>query len=584
MEVSVLEYIYPEEEQRFFTNREHTLALLGLSRDLLEQGVRKHLVLSGFRRVGKTVALKEFLRRTLLEGQHGAGREEAHYCIMYIDLPRLARTPEAFSVQYLGYLLYWIGNDSGTEHRFQSRVENLLDPAAQLAAAGRLGYPVFTEHVIRLHQELQKEKPAQHLLLEMAFNAPEVYAQASGQRVMLMLDEFPEILALNNYAQIKDVLALFRAVLQSQSRVVYVVAGSMIGLMERIFLDADTPLFVHFQLETVGPFGREDCDALARKRLALLADPVPGNILASVYQVTRGHPFYIYATCLRVIENVSLLHKSLTPETVQEAFTLETLGSAGRIYSLCRYVLEQSLQGVRGETMPQAILQVLAQEPAGMSLSEISSRLKRPSGAIRQVMTWLADVDLIEQRDDKTYSYRDPVLQIWVAYYYSGLQLTGLPSPKILANLVAELMEKYERVANELGLAKESQVRELLQAFDGQEVDGKLFGSDGIIKLPVFERVAPYLSPDGHVQVDAFAQERISGTGERWAVEIKRRGRLSGRKEMEKLAVNAHTLAARPWLISKAGFTQEALDFAHQEGMLVSSQAELEKLAKAIND
>ena len=61
----MLDYIYPEEEQRFFTNREHTLAVLGLSRDLLSQGVRKHLALSGFRRVGKTVVLKEFLRRNL---------------------------------------------------------------------------------------------------------------------------------------------------------------------------------------------------------------------------------------------------------------------------------------------------------------------------------------------------------------------------------------------------------------------------------------------------------------------------------------------------------------------------------------
>src|SRR4030042_267957 len=217
----MLDYIYPEEEQRFFTNREHTLAVLGLSRDLLAQGVRKHLALSGFRRVGKTVVLKEFLRRSLQPGSADDCR------LVYMDLPRLAFTPEAFADQ--------------------------------------------------------------HLLLELAFNAPEMYAQASGQRVMLILDEFPEILALNNYPQIRDVLALFRAVLQGQSRVVYVVAGSMIGLMERIFLDAASPLFVHFQLEAIGPFGREDCDALARKRFSMLADPVPVDVLAAVDQVTRGH-------------------------------------------------------------------------------------------------------------------------------------------------------------------------------------------------------------------------------------------------------------------------------------------------------
>jgi predicted transcriptional regulator len=227
--------------------------------------------------------------------------------------------------------------------------------------------------------------------------------------------------------------------------------------------------------------------------------------------------------------------------------------------------------------MPQAVLQVLAQEPAGMTLTEIAARLKRPSGGIRQVLTWLTNVDLVEQREDKTYGYRDPVLQVWVAYYYSGLQLTGMPNQKVLTNLVAELMEKYERVANELGMAKESQVRELLQAFDGQEVDGRLFGVDGLVKLPTFERVTPYLSPDGQVQVDSLAENH-----ERWAVEIKWRGRLSGKKELERLAANALSLSAKPWFISKMGFTQEALEFARHSSIMLSSQADLEVLAKLV--
>jgi len=573
----MLDYFYPEEEQRIFTNRDHTLAVLGLSRDLLGQGVRKHLALTGSRCVGKTVVLKEFLRRHLETNRGGDCR------LAYMDMPRLALTPEGFAVQYVGYLLYWLAGD------LHQRVESFFDAPAQLAAAGQMGsagHPAtaFSEHVVRLHQELQKEKPVQHLLLELAFNTPEVYAQATGKRVIVILDEFPEILALDNYPQIHDVLALFRAVLQAQSRVVYVVVGSIIGLMERIFLDAASPLFVHFQLETIGPFGREDCDALARKRFLLAlgttsADPVPGDVLEAIYKVTRGHPFYIYATAMRVIENISLLNKPLSPVTVQEAFTLETLGSTGRIYSLCRYVLEQSLQGVRGETMPQAVLQVLAQHPAGMTLTEIAARLKRPSGAIRKVLTWLADVDLLEQREDKTYSYCDPVLQIWVAYYYSGLQLTGMPSQKVLSNLVAELMDKYERVANELGLAKESQVCELLQALNGQEVDGRLFGVEGLVKLPIFERVTPYISPNGQVWVDSLAENH-----ERWAVEIKRRGRLSGRKELEKLAANARSLSAKPWFISKMGFTQEAMEFARHNGMMLSSQADLETLAKLVRD
>ncbi len=568
----MLDYIYPEEEQHFFTDREHILALLMLGRDLLTQGVRKHLALSGFRRVGKTVVMKEFLRRSLLQEP-----VDTEVRVAYLDMPRLSRTPETFSVQYLGYLLYWFTDDGS------GRVENYLNPTTQLTAVGHLGFSPLTDFFTYFYRELEKEKPDQHLLLEMAFNAPEVFAKASGQRVLVMIDEFPEILALNNYPQVRDILALFRAVLQTQSRVAYVVAGSMISLMERIFLEAESPLFVHFQMESIGPFGKENCAALARKRLKMIADPVPPDVLAAIYQVTRGHPFYIYATCMRVIENVTLLQKQLTPETVQEAFTLETLGSTGRIYHLCRYILEQSLKDVRGDTMPKAILQVLAQEPGGMSLTEISGRLKRPSGAIRQVLSWLSDVDLIEQHDNKTYLYRDAVLQVWVAYYYAGLQLTGLPNQKVLRNLVAELMERYERVANELGFAKESQVRELLHQFDGQIVDGAWFGLSGEMQLPIFERVMPYISADGQIEIDALAEG-----SECWAVEVKWHGRLSGRKELEKLAASvdwlpADDLSARAWFISKTGFTPDALDFARRAGMMVSDGHRIEQLIRNLD-
>jgi hypothetical protein len=453
----MLDYIYPEEEQRFFTDREHHLALLALSKDLLAQGVRKHLTLSGFRRVGKTVILKEFLRRHLAEERDGPT------AVIYLDLPRLAFTPEAFATQYIGSILYWLLEQDDTQTGpgrlvgTGGKIEPYFDPAFQLTAVGRWGNKALSEYLYIFNQELQKEKPNQHLLLEMAFNWPETWAQALDRHVLLILDEFPEILSLNNYPQIESIVALFRAVLQSQSRVCYVVAGSMIHLMERIFLRADSPLFVHFQLETVGAFGRDDSYDLTRKRLASVEPVVPSEVLAAVYQVTRGHPFYIYATTMRVLEMASLLHKPVSPQTVQEAFVLETLGTTGRIYNLCRYVLEDSLQRARGETMPQAVLQVLARETEGLSLTRLARALKRPSGGIRQVLNWLMEVDLVQQRADKTYVFRDPVLQLWVAYYYAGLELTGMPRQKMLDQLVADLMERYQQATTELGIAKESQ-------------------------------------------------------------------------------------------------------------------------------
>jgi hypothetical protein len=229
--------------------------------------------------------------------------------------------------------------------------------------------------------------------------------------------------------------------------------------------------------------------------------------------------------------------------------------------------------------MPQAILQVLAREVEGMSLTRVAQILKRPSGAIRQVLNWLMEVDLVEQREDKTYVFCDPVLQLWVAYYYTGLELTGMPRQKVLDQLVAELMEKYQRVTAELGLAKESQVRELLQHFAGQEVEGDLLGLPGSVHLPTFRRVAPYRSEDGQIEVDALAEG-----DERWAVEIKWRGKIAGEKELQKLARVAQALSARPWFISKAGFTPEAVEYARQEGIMYSSRDAIEALARIVRD
>jgi hypothetical protein len=145
-------------------------------------------------------------------------------------------------------------------------------------------------------------------------------------------------------------------------------------------------------------------------------------------------------------------------------------------------------------------------------------------------------------------------------------------------------MEKYQRVTTELGLAKESQVRELMRHFAGQEVNGALLGLSGSFCLPTFRRIAAYRSDDGQTEVDALAElEPGPGSDERWAVEIKWRGRLAGLRELRKLVCIAQALSARPWFISKAGFTPEAQEHAQQEGIMVSSREDIAALARIVD-
>jgi len=169
------------------------------------------------------------------------------------------------------------------------------------------------------------------------------------------------------------------------------------------------------------------------------------------------------------------------------------------------------------------------------------------------------------------------VLRFWVAYTSKGVELDAYPRREDLAGLVQNVEERFRQAATELGRAKESEVRELMRRFAGQRLSGAFFGQEGEIVLPTFSRVAAYRSADGQVEVDALAEN-----GERWAVEIKWRSKAAGKKELARLLQKTQSLNARSWLISRSGFTSEALTYAVEQGILVSTRFDLENLSNTL--
>lgn len=187
------------------------------------------------------------------------------------------------------------------------------------------------------------------------------------------------------------------------------------------------------------------------------------------------------------------------------------------------------------------------------------------------------EVDLIVQQG-ALYDFRDPVMKLWAAYYYQGLELPPVPRQQILDQLVAEVSQRYQRISTELGLAQESQVRELMRHFAGQQVEGSLFGLEGALTLPHFASVAPHQTLD--MELDALAEN-----DEWWAVEIKWRNEPATRKELEAFWHKARTIGGHPlrlWFIARAGFRDSALRFGRERGILLSSQLDLQSLAEQL--
>lgn len=559
-----LSFFYPQGQQAIFTDREYYLGLLDLARAALIEGRPQHLAFLGPRRIGKTLLAKEFIRRTMAQG-------DATCIPVYLDCQRAPLSPEFFAPYYSGTLLAWLLGQGG------ERTAPFHDLTFQLKEAAALG-PRVVDYLYEMDRLLRTNPVDQRALLDRAFELPEFLAQVLDRRFMLFFDEFPELDALSNYPQIGRVMDLLRAVLQTQERVAYIASGSAIGMMQAIFYDPASPLAVHFRTEMLPPLTREDSFLLIEKHLADTVGPVSAGLRLTIFRWTYGHPFYIGAICERLIEQVRMGGGEIDEASVAQAFVLETLWQNGRIANLCRFTLEKSLESARGESLLRLILRILAAEEGGLTLSDLAGRLRRPTGQTRVLLHRLIEVDLIVQQG-ALYDYRDPVMKLWAAYYYQGLELPAVPRQQILDQLVAEISQRYQRVSQELGLARESQVRELMRSFDGRVVDGALLGLAGQVSLPRFGSVAAYERQG--IEIDVLAED-----GEQWAVEIKWQNEPATRKDMaafwDKIQRLPQQQPHRLWFIARAGFRDSALRFAREKGMAFSSQKDLQTLAEQL--
>ena len=547
-------HFYPPYLRRLFTNRVKELDFLQSVAEDLAAGRPRRVALWGLRRIGKTLLLQEQISRLLKQGPARP---------VYMDFEDICTSPEIFAQRYIGLAVFWNLAEEQEDVDAYLTVERLLE-----ATAGRSSAAAQT--AASLLRELNKAKPDQALLLKIAFDFPEKLARELDRTLILFLDEFTEITTLSHYPQIRDPLKQFRASLSGQGRVAYVVAGSAMTAMMKLFHTPDAPLFLQFETMELPPFNRQDTQLLIQK----LAGNFAPAVNAELYRYSQGYPFYIVALTQR-LQRLIERGEAMDTALVKYAFLLETMWRGGQIYNYCRYVYDLSLQQARGYGMLKAILQVLSEEQA-LTLSQIARRLRKSPSAVREYLRWLMEVDLLVEQD-KQYRYQDAVLQLWVAYTSKGVELDASPRRDDLAGLALKVEERFRQAASELGRAKEAEVRELMRRFAGQRLSGAFFGLEEEIVLPAFSRVAAYRSADGQVEVDALAEN-----DERWAVEVKWRSKAAGKKELASLLNKAQSLKARPWFISRSGFTPAALAYAAEQRILFSTRADLEGLSKAL--
>lgn len=532
---STIETTYPLKERELFTDREAELAILGKNTEQIMNGSGKNICFLGLRRIGKSLILKEQILRLSGLDRNISG--------VYMDFERLDTTPEFFAVQYVGQIVRWFLDDEN--------IAPYLDIDALVKKAADIKSEAARNTIHKIFDELNKARPNQRLLLEVAFDFPEKFAKEQDINIVLFLDEFQRIKEIDNFPKVRDVLGLFRSVLQTQSRTHYVVAGSAIRMLERIFHEADSPFFAQFRVERVSFFEKKASFELAHK----ITGSSDARILGKIHELSFGHPYYIYSICQRMNEL-----GEITVNSAKKAFALETLLRNGSINLMCRYVFESSMSKVRGEALLKTVIRILAKED-GKKLSEISRIVKRKEGTTRNMLERLCDIDMIV-REDKLYYFRDPVFRYWIMNVYEGMEFDALPGKKVLEDIVRDLEEKFEKTSTELGIAKEYELKYMLEKHFNMSLD-------------------KYLKDNIEFDLVGTKDDVV------FIFEIKWRLKETGYKEIEKFLAKTERSEFSSKLkklifISRRGFSEQATEFAQTKKVALVTEKDIQKIKNMI--
>jgi hypothetical protein len=257
----------------FFANREDELRLL---KDAAQSG--QNVVVISPRRFGKT---------SLVDRSVGQLRREG-VLVAYLDLFR-APTKERLADE-LAQALY-----DGLVSRVERAVKRAGSFFAHLPVAPRVtvtedGRPAVGFVVFERKRDVDRTIAG---LLEMPGNI----ARESGRRVVLVLDEFQEIVSID-----RALTGVMRAIFQEQDEVSHVFVGSKRHLMEMLFMDKSEHLYRAAKPLPLGPIPIDKFARWVRRRFDASGVGAAPEIVNRILALTGGRPYETQELCSFVWE------------------------------------------------------------------------------------------------------------------------------------------------------------------------------------------------------------------------------------------------------------------------------------------
>ncbi|MBI2659954.1 ATP-binding protein [Candidatus Woesearchaeota archaeon] len=378
-------------EKEELIGRGYYLDLLDKNTTSFNKGAGKGIALLGSRKSGKTSIVKEHLKNA------------KDVVPVYINLERISLNPENFSIEFVGNIIFNFLKRPLSEYKKFLLLENLLKLEEEISKNA-------FSLIKTIENELLKIKPDQRLLAEIAFKFAETLGKDTNKKFLIALDNFENLLDLNNFSQIKDILPMINFGSQYAS---YIATSSLVKRSLHLLKKLDC-----YEIKNLEK----------KEAIELIESLIGKNEKAAqeIFDLSNGHPL------------VSILISKRYKETkdVKKAFLIELLQKENSIYNYCNDSLNYYYNMARGQTLLKAILRVIANEE--LRLSEIAKRIYRSAPVTKSILERLIEVDIIHKKDNKFY-FADNVLRLWLKLTSHGYEFDNIPDDKILSEIAKEL-------------------------------------------------------------------------------------------------------------------------------------------------
>ena len=365
-------------EKELFSGRDVYIEQLVSQTNSLKKSQHKNIAIFGYKGIGKTTLLKEFLRQSK--------SKEISQAIL--NLNNLSLSPESFSVEFIVNVFAQFSERDSLWVSKSLSADGLLEIKKEVSK--------HSANIIdKIINELEKIKPNQQLILENAFEFAQALAEENEKKAIICIENFDRILDLSSFEKIQDV---FSAINLSQKDVLYVVTSSATYQFKPILSKQN------FEFIQLANLSKEETRLLVEKT----AGRVSSEVADKIYSLTLGYPAYVHAIAESYKET----------KDVKRAFILETVFKSGRIYSLSEQIILDSLSRARGKTLLNVILNVLSHHEK-LRLTDIAKKIFRSAPVTKSLLSRLIEVDIIT-KSDNLYSINDPVLRYYISRRNSG--------------------------------------------------------------------------------------------------------------------------------------------------------------------